>query len=164
MVTMDVNLAERAKSIAQSQNELVFSMDVDEQECELADTLDHCMLEVLHWIQDEKDPAWHTMCSVFERVILPTFGIRYFYLTPSTRFTLLLFSFFSGHRLSRSEIRDSVFVIAMNEALCLFSVLAICSRNKLHFLFTIIKSKLPPRVSHAVTYFSLTLKRDGKVR
>lgn len=75
MVTMDVNLAERAKN--KSQSDTVFSMDVDEEDVALSDTLDFCMLEVLRWLQDEKDPAWRTMCNVFERVILPTYGIRY---------------------------------------------------------------------------------------
>ncbi|CAG9114843.1 unnamed protein product [Plutella xylostella] len=75
MVTMDVNLAERAKN--KSQSDTVFSMDVDEEDVALSDTLDYCMLEVLRWLQDEKDPAWRTMCNVFERVILPTYGIRH---------------------------------------------------------------------------------------
>lgn len=76
MVTMDVNLAERAKTKANGQSDMLFSMDVEDEESELASSLDYCMLEVLQWIQDEKDPAWHTMCTVFERIVLPTYGIR----------------------------------------------------------------------------------------
>lgn len=73
MVDMDANSVDREKNKVQ---DTVFEMDVDERD-EVSETLDYCMLEILNWLQDERDPALEIMCSVFEKVILPTHGIRH---------------------------------------------------------------------------------------
>lgn len=70
---MDVNIVERDKS--KSHSETMFEMEMDERD-EGAETLDYCMLEVLRWLEDERDPTLNILCNVFERVILPTHGIR----------------------------------------------------------------------------------------
>ncbi|XP_072943600.1 RNA polymerase I-specific transcription initiation factor RRN3 [Epargyreus clarus] len=74
MVEMDVNIVDRAKN--QAQVETVFEMEVEECD-EVSDTLDYCMLEMLKWLEDERDQVLHIMCSVFERIILPTHGIKH---------------------------------------------------------------------------------------
>ncbi|XP_026724746.1 RNA polymerase I-specific transcription initiation factor RRN3 isoform X1 [Trichoplusia ni] len=74
MILMDVNIVERDKS--KSHSETMFEMEMDERD-EGAETLDYCMLEVLRWLEDERDPTLNILCNVFERVILPTHGIRH---------------------------------------------------------------------------------------
>ncbi|CAG5051269.1 unnamed protein product [Parnassius apollo] len=74
MVTMDVNIVDQAKNKAQM--ETMFEMDLDEQD-NLSETLDYCMMEVLKWLEDEREQVLNIMCNVFERVILPTHGIRH---------------------------------------------------------------------------------------
>ncbi|CAH2073338.1 unnamed protein product, partial [Iphiclides podalirius] len=74
MVTMDVNIMDQSRN--KRQTELMFEMDVDEQD-NVSETLDYCMLEVLKWLEDEREPVLNIMCNVFERVILPTHGTRY---------------------------------------------------------------------------------------
>ncbi|KAI8434556.1 hypothetical protein MSG28_003102 [Choristoneura fumiferana] len=73
MVEMDSNIVDRAKN--KNQSELIFEMETDEQD-ELSVTLDYCMLEMLRWLEEERDPALVTICNVFERVVLPTHGIN----------------------------------------------------------------------------------------
>lgn len=73
MVTMDVNIMDQSKNKGPA--ELTFVMDVDEQD-NISETLDYCMLEILKWLEDEREPVLSIMCNVFERVILPTHGIR----------------------------------------------------------------------------------------
>ncbi|KAL0842378.1 hypothetical protein ABMA28_014499 [Loxostege sticticalis] len=74
MVVMDVNLVDQSKNRVPA--ETLFEMDTDEQDI-VMETLDYCMLEMLRWLEDERDPALNIMCNVFERVLLPTYGIRY---------------------------------------------------------------------------------------
>lgn len=71
---MDVNIIELQKN--KFQNDTVFEMDMDERD-QVSETLDYCMLEVLRWLEDERDPVLNILCNVFERIILPTYGIRY---------------------------------------------------------------------------------------
>ncbi|CAH2086131.1 unnamed protein product [Euphydryas editha] len=73
MVDMDANGVDRDKNKIQ---DTVFDMDIDEKD-EVSETLDYCMLEMLKWLEDERDQILHIMCNVFERVILPTHGIRH---------------------------------------------------------------------------------------
>ncbi|XP_063378500.1 RNA polymerase I-specific transcription initiation factor RRN3 [Cydia fagiglandana] len=73
MVEMDSNIVDRAKN---KQPELMFEMETDEKD-ELAPTLDYCMLEMLRWLEDERDPVLFTICNVFERIVLPTHGIKH---------------------------------------------------------------------------------------
>ena len=70
---MDVNIAEREKNKPKS--ETMFDMEMDDQD-EVAETLDYCMLEVLKWLEDEREPTMNILCNVFDRIILPTYGIR----------------------------------------------------------------------------------------
>lgn len=70
---MDVNVVESEKNKAPS--DLMFEMEMDSHD-EVSETLDYCMLELLQWLGDERDPILHIMCNVFERVVLPTYGIR----------------------------------------------------------------------------------------
>ncbi|XP_014370833.1 RNA polymerase I-specific transcription initiation factor RRN3 [Papilio machaon] len=74
MVTMDVNIEDQAKNMTQI--DTMFEMDAEEQDT-VSETLDYCMIEVLKWLEDEREPALVIMCNVFERVILPTHGIRH---------------------------------------------------------------------------------------
>ncbi|XP_075969904.1 RNA polymerase I-specific transcription initiation factor RRN3 homolog Tif-IA [Anticarsia gemmatalis] len=74
MIEMDVNIVENEKNKVTS--DMMFEMDVDTQD-ETSETLDHCMLEVLRWLEDERDQTLNILCNVFERVILPTYGIRH---------------------------------------------------------------------------------------
>ncbi|CAH2257992.1 jg25256 [Pararge aegeria aegeria] len=73
MVDMDANIVDRDKHKSQ---ETIFDMEVDEKD-EVSETLDYCMLEMLKWLEDERDRVLTVMCNVFERVILPTHGIRH---------------------------------------------------------------------------------------
>lgn len=75
MVVMDVNIVEKSKN-KETQTDTMFEMEVDESDAELTKALDYCMLEMLNWLQDDRDVALNTMCTVFERIILPTHGIR----------------------------------------------------------------------------------------
>lgn len=68
---MDVNIAENEKT----KSDTMFDMDVDCQD-EVSITLDYCMLEVLKWLEDEREPIMNILCTVFERIILPTYSIR----------------------------------------------------------------------------------------
>lgn len=72
MVDMDANIVDRDKHKSQ---DTIFDMEMDEKD-EVSDTLDYCMLEMLKWLEDERDQVLSIMCNVFERVILPTHGIR----------------------------------------------------------------------------------------
>ncbi|CAH0701597.1 unnamed protein product [Spodoptera exigua] len=72
MISMDVNIAEYEKG----KSDTMFEMDIDCQD-EVSVTLDYCMLEVLKWLEDERDPIMNVLCTVFERVVLPTYGIRH---------------------------------------------------------------------------------------
>lgn len=72
MVLMDVNIVENSKNKMQTE---IFEMDI-EQENSVSETLDYCMLEILKWLEDERDTALSIFCNVFEKVILPTHGIR----------------------------------------------------------------------------------------
>ncbi|XP_030024249.2 RNA polymerase I-specific transcription initiation factor RRN3 [Manduca sexta] len=74
MIVMDVNIVEREKN--KSQNETIFEMDVEERD-EVSDALDYSMLEMLHWLEDERSPVLNLLCNVFERIVLPTYGIRH---------------------------------------------------------------------------------------
>ncbi|XP_041977238.1 RNA polymerase I-specific transcription initiation factor RRN3 [Aricia agestis] len=72
MVDMDANLVEQEKN----KLDTMFEMEVDAKD-DIRDTLDYCMLEMLRWLEDERDPALNSLCNVFERVLLPTHGIRH---------------------------------------------------------------------------------------
>ncbi|XP_034840321.1 RNA polymerase I-specific transcription initiation factor RRN3 [Maniola hyperantus] len=72
MVDIDTNIVDRDKHQAQD----MFDMEMDEKD-EVTETLDYCMLEMLKWLEDERDQVLTIMCSVFERVLLPTHGIRH---------------------------------------------------------------------------------------
>lgn len=74
---MDANVVDRSQN--KQHIETMFDMDVDEED-DATYTLDNCMIEVLKWLEDERDPVLDAMCTVFEKVILPTHGIRYVYL------------------------------------------------------------------------------------
>ncbi|RVE43242.1 hypothetical protein evm_012122 [Chilo suppressalis] len=74
MVILDVNIVDLAKNKAQTDTNL--EIDVEEQNV-VSETLDYCMLEILNWLEEEREPALNIMCNVFERVILPTHGIRH---------------------------------------------------------------------------------------
>ncbi|CAH0748486.1 unnamed protein product [Diatraea saccharalis] len=74
MVIMDVNIVDLSKN--KTQPDAVFEMDVEEQNI-VTDSLDKCMLEILKWLEEERDPALNIMCNVFDRVILPTYGIQH---------------------------------------------------------------------------------------
>lgn len=71
---MDVNIVELDKN--KNQNETTFKMDTEERD-EVSETLDYCMLEILKWLEDERDQVLNILCNVFEKVILPTHGSRY---------------------------------------------------------------------------------------
>lgn len=71
---MDANVVDRSKN--KQHIETMFDMDVDEED-DTTSTLDNCMIEVLRWLEDERDPILDVLCTVFEKVILPTHGIRY---------------------------------------------------------------------------------------
>lgn len=71
---MDANVVDRSKN--KQHIETMFDMDVDEED-DASSTLDYGMIEVLKWLEDERDPVLDVMCTVFEKVILPTHGIRY---------------------------------------------------------------------------------------
>ncbi|KAM3961272.1 RNA polymerase I-specific transcription initiation factor RRN3 homolog Tif-IA [Aphomia sociella] len=73
MVIMDVNIVDNAKN--KMQTDTVFEMDEDQTT--VSETLDYCMLEMLRWLEDERDTVLMILCNVFERVILPTHGIRH---------------------------------------------------------------------------------------
>lgn len=70
---MDVNVVEKEKN--KYQTEMLFEMETDTLD-EISETLDFCMLEVLKWLEDERAQILHILCNVFERLILPTYGIR----------------------------------------------------------------------------------------
>ncbi|XP_050345379.1 RNA polymerase I-specific transcription initiation factor RRN3 [Nymphalis io] len=72
MVDMDANV-DREKNKVQ---DTMFEMEVDEKD-NISTTLDYCMLEMLNWLEDERDSVLHIMCNVFERIILPTYGIKH---------------------------------------------------------------------------------------
>ncbi|CAG4912517.1 unnamed protein product [Colias eurytheme] len=72
LIEMDVNVAGRAMK----PQETIFDMEIDDKD-EISVTLDYCMLEVLRWLEDEREAVLHVLCNVFERVILPTYGIRH---------------------------------------------------------------------------------------
>lgn len=74
MLVMDVNIVDRSKNRVLA--ETLFEMDTEEQDV-VTDTLDYCMLEMLKWLEEERDPALNIVCNVFEKVVLPTYGIRY---------------------------------------------------------------------------------------
>ncbi|GBP40969.1 RNA polymerase I-specific transcription initiation factor RRN3 [Eumeta japonica] len=76
LVVMDVNMVDKSRKQS-IQNEAIFSMEIDDDETVISETLDFCMLEMLQWLQDERDSAMNVLCNVFERVILPTHGIRH---------------------------------------------------------------------------------------
>ena len=71
MVDMDTNMVDRKKN----KHETIFDMEIDEKD-EISETIDYCMLEMLKWLEDERDPVLNIMCNVFERVILPTHGTK----------------------------------------------------------------------------------------
>lgn len=73
MIVMDVNIVEREKNSNKAETQ--FEMEFDDPD-EVAESLDYSMLEVLNWLEDERDPILHILCNVFERVVLPTYGIR----------------------------------------------------------------------------------------
>ncbi|KAJ2952865.1 hypothetical protein O0L34_g7230 [Tuta absoluta] len=75
MVIMDVNIVDKTKNNTQPVDTM-FMMDVEEPD-DVTESLDYCMVEVLKWLEDERDPVLEILCSVFERVILPTHGIRH---------------------------------------------------------------------------------------
>lgn len=72
MVDLDANVVDRDKN----KQETIFDMEIDGKD-EVSETLDYCMLEILKWLEDERDPVLNIFCNVFERVVLPTHGIRY---------------------------------------------------------------------------------------
>lgn len=74
MIVMDGNIVESDNKM--KQNDTLFDMDV-EQHDDISETLDYSMLEVLHWLQEERDPILNHMCTAFEKIILPTYGIRH---------------------------------------------------------------------------------------
>ncbi|XP_068629523.1 RNA polymerase I-specific transcription initiation factor RRN3 [Battus philenor] len=74
MVTMDVNIVDNGKKKLQTDS--LYEMDVDNEDS-VSVTLDYCMIEVLKWMEDEREPVLAIMCNVFERVILPTHGIKH---------------------------------------------------------------------------------------
>uniref|UniRef100_A0A2A4JQC3 RNA polymerase I-specific transcription initiation factor RRN3 n=1 Tax=Heliothis virescens TaxID=7102 RepID=A0A2A4JQC3_HELVI len=74
MILIDVNIVENEK--VKAQTETVFDMETDDRD-EVSETLDYCMLEVLKWLQDDRDPTMNILCNVFDRIILPTYGIRH---------------------------------------------------------------------------------------
>ncbi|XP_049867067.1 RNA polymerase I-specific transcription initiation factor RRN3 [Pectinophora gossypiella] len=74
MVVMDVNVVDQSKN--KSQVDTMFEMDVEETD-EVMETLDYCMMEMLKWLEDERNPVLEIMCRVFERIVLPTHGIRH---------------------------------------------------------------------------------------
>ncbi|XP_026329360.1 RNA polymerase I-specific transcription initiation factor RRN3 isoform X2 [Hyposmocoma kahamanoa] len=74
LVIMDANVVDRSKN--KQHIETMFDMDVDEED-DASSTLDYGMIEVLKWLEDERDPVLDVMCTVFEKVILPTHGIRH---------------------------------------------------------------------------------------
>ncbi|XP_053625553.1 RNA polymerase I-specific transcription initiation factor RRN3 isoform X2 [Plodia interpunctella] len=74
LVEMDVNVVDSNKKKAKEKE--LFEMEGDEPDV-VSDTLDYCMLEMLRWLEDERDPAMVILCNVFERIILPTHGTRH---------------------------------------------------------------------------------------
>ncbi|OWR52280.1 transcription initiation factor RRN3 [Danaus plexippus plexippus] len=72
MVDLDANVVDRDKN----KQETIFDMEIDGKD-EVSETLDYCMLEILKWLEDERDPVLNIFCNVFERVVLPTHGIRH---------------------------------------------------------------------------------------
>ncbi|XP_013196182.1 RNA polymerase I-specific transcription initiation factor RRN3 isoform X2 [Amyelois transitella] len=74
MVEMDVNIVESNKN--KCKDDTMFEMESEEQDV-VSETLDYCMLEVLKWLEDERDTAMNVMCNIFERIILPTYGTRH---------------------------------------------------------------------------------------
>ncbi|XP_046964501.1 RNA polymerase I-specific transcription initiation factor RRN3 [Vanessa cardui] len=72
MVDMDANV-DREKNKVQ---DTMFEMEVDEKD-NISTTLDYCMLEMLNWLEDERDSVLPIMCNVFERIVLPTYGIKH---------------------------------------------------------------------------------------
>ncbi|KAJ0180729.1 hypothetical protein K1T71_004133 [Dendrolimus kikuchii] len=73
MIIMDVNIVELDKNKPQNDT---FEMDTEERD-EVSEALDYCMLEVLKWLEDERDQVLAIFCNVFEKIILPTHGSRY---------------------------------------------------------------------------------------
>ncbi|XP_059056989.1 RNA polymerase I-specific transcription initiation factor RRN3 [Achroia grisella] len=73
MIMMDVNIVDNSKNKMPTE---VFEMDMEDQNS-VSETLDYCMLEMLRWLEDERDTTLSMLCNVFERVILPTHGIRH---------------------------------------------------------------------------------------
>ncbi|XP_050678758.1 RNA polymerase I-specific transcription initiation factor RRN3 [Leptidea sinapis] len=73
MIEMDVNVVEGNKMLEQ---ESIYKMEVDEKD-KVSHILDCCMFEMLQWMQDEREHILYSLCNVFERVILPTYGIRH---------------------------------------------------------------------------------------
>lgn len=69
MIEMDVNVADPKKT-----QDTIFNMEVEKDETSI--TLDYCMIEMLEWLEDEKEPVLLIFCNVFERIVLPTYGIR----------------------------------------------------------------------------------------
>ncbi|XP_047512412.1 RNA polymerase I-specific transcription initiation factor RRN3 [Pieris napi] len=70
MIEMDVNVVDQ-----KTKQETIFNMELEKDETSV--TLDYCMLEMLKWLEDEREPVLLILCNVFERVVLPTYGIRY---------------------------------------------------------------------------------------
>ncbi|CAK1545141.1 unnamed protein product [Leptosia nina] len=68
MIEMDVNIVDGKDKTAQK---------IDNANEETSETLDYCMLEVLKWLEDERETVLLIFCNVFERIILRTYGIRY---------------------------------------------------------------------------------------
>lgn len=76
MIIMDVNISDILPKI-KSETE-IFLIDIDvKSKNNVADSLDYCMLEMLQWLQDERNNALSVICSVFEKVLLPTYGTRH---------------------------------------------------------------------------------------
>lgn len=75
LVIIDVNILDNLKR--KTSSETIFSMDAKDEDSEIIDTLDCCMVEMLRWLEEERASALQLMCDVFERIILPTHGIRH---------------------------------------------------------------------------------------
>lgn len=74
MIEMDANIVENEKN--KPQMDMMFEMDIDTHD-EVSESLDYCMMEVLKWLEDERGITLNIFCNVFERIILPTYGIRH---------------------------------------------------------------------------------------
>ncbi|KAL4707410.1 hypothetical protein ACJJTC_008595 [Scirpophaga incertulas] len=73
MVIMDVNIVDQTKKQKQID---ISDGNIKEQDT-VMESLDCCMLEILKWLEEEREPALNIMCNVFERVVLPTRAIRH---------------------------------------------------------------------------------------